>query len=253
MTKSAFALPINILALAVLIMLVSSPSYADIITDNFDDNLLDTSLWEPIIIGNGAVDEINNRLEAKVESTTDPWTMTIAGVAIRGTITGNFEVIVDYELLLPLALTDDEPFVGIAFDETFSLNPVMVARGVGVENDIPYDAYGSVIDNEVHTPPPAISDMSGSLRFTRVGSSMSAYYWGTSGWQLIDTASGFTDPFSFLAIGVGIEGPETVFAAFDNFSLEADQFTPIPEHSTFFLLGTVLVVLGLVAYRHKRK
>ena len=186
-----------------------------IIDDDFDDNSRNPYLWQPLIIGNGYASEINGRLETTVQSSTSS-TTTLAGFSIRGTIAGDFDVRIDYQLLLPLPLVDTEPGVVIGLGSL--PDPLFVGRYI--DNDTLLNQYiADVGDGEYGI---STSDNSGRLRFTRVGNMMSAYYWNFSAgdWQLIRSATTVVGPISLLAIGVVIDGPGTVSAALDNFHLE---------------------------------
>jgi hypothetical protein len=174
--------------------------------------------------------------------------LAVAGVSFRGTVYGDFDVRVRYELLQPLEGIGDEPFAGIILGISLFNDSFFVARSLNNEDESPdfgKDAYVAGIEDEI---PVFTEDRTGLFRFTRQGNLMSAYYWGPSDpdWQLLAQGIGHSDPIPFLAFGVGNETPGTVvLAAFDDFSLTADQLNAIPEPASILFLGTGLAAIGL--------
>ena len=245
------ARPVVGLMSLVLVLCASSSIYAGpvTITDNFNDNSLNTSLWAPFSLGDGSVSEVGGRLVATIEASPDHESGAAAVALLLGTIGGNFDVSVHYELLADLPLTHGDTGGGLFLGPAAFTFEYGVARdthticgpsGCHYEN-----AYVAAVGGGEDTVP--TTDLSGALRLTRVGSSFSAYYRseGLSDWQWIASGTGSTDPLPFLALGVTIQGPESVSFAFDDFTLVADEFTQVPDPgSTLLLLG-----IGLAALR----
>jgi hypothetical protein len=249
----------KLLLLSLFVFVVPGLIFADTISDNFNDNSLNSSLWVPFNIGGGdpgvtsSVTEINGQLEAKGTIAPNPPAATsaiaLAGISLLGTIYGDFDIRVDYQLLSPLVGPGDEPTACIILSHGLLLDdPYLVGRSLDGSDDI----YVASIDNEYGVP---TTDMEGLLRFTRVGTLMSAYYWGPSDidWQLIRQANGSANPIKTLGLGIYNETNNTeVFAAFDNFNLTADRFVPTPEPTSILLVSAGLGALGLVARRWKK-
>ena len=167
--------------LASLLYGTPSVGHADtIVFDNFDDGSLNTSLWAPVTRGNGSVSGVGGHLVATVLPSLDHWSGAAAFVVLLGTIAGDFDVRVRYELLEPLPLTHGDTGGGI-FGGPLSFSQYGVARDVRTTGDGPgavYDnAYVGMVgggEDEIPTGDPV-----GALRLTRDGSSFSAYYWGS--------------------------------------------------------------------------
>jgi hypothetical protein len=230
----------KLLFVCFLFFVVPGLVFAVTIEDNFDDNSLNSSLWVPFNIGSGdpgvsmSVSEINGQLEA--EATVAPLpiaaqsAVAIAGVSLLGTIYGDFDVQAHYEMLDPLVGPNDEPFVGILLSHGQLLDdPYLVGLTLDKSLEGNKTYLAGIEDDEFRIP---TNDTEGLLRFTRIGNLVSAYYWGPSdtNWQLIRQANGSADPIKNLGLGIFNEtNGTTVFAAFDNFSLTADQFIPTLE------------------------
>ena len=249
MARPNFAITFRFLVLTIFLTLAGSTAQADSITDDFDDNVLDSSLWELMIPEHSSISEVNQRLEFTIEESIDPETIYAAAV-LRGTIIGDFDVMVDYELFDPFLPKDTGGEPGIAF--------IVLGTDYFVSREVHsgIDQYSA--DLGPGEPRVDAYYTSGSLRLTRTGTNVTASYLeGSSGWQEIITSTNYLiEPISSLALVAFIDDPDYArgfSAAFDNFSLEADQFNPIPEPTSLLLFSTGLGALGLAAYRLKRK
>ena len=231
-----------------------------IIFDDFSGTSLNTSLWVPFIaMGTGSVSVVDQHLAVFAGGGGAGGSAAV--VALLGTIAGNFEVIVRYELsglFDPLyetgagilLSTPTYPFGFTVARDTVDDPNVCLDYGVrcnGYVGAFPYPAGAPSDEFKVRT-----IHESGELRFTRVGSYMAAWFWNSSDWTLIHGTTDFSpEPITALYLGVTTWGPDTVSVAFDDFRLQADQFTPIPEPASLLLLGTGLV--GLARWRKRKQ
>jgi hypothetical protein len=65
----------------------------------------------------------------------------------------------------------------------------------------------------------ATADTSGRFRITRVGTTLTAYYWNTSAWVPITVTSAPADPMLVIGVYAGGDDPTALTVAFDNFSI----------------------------------
>lgn len=217
------------------------PLSGDIISDNFNDNALDTSLWRPFFSGaTGSVSEINQRLEVTVTGAPEGF----GGVALRGLVTGDFDLRISYVLIGAFDSLDPDLYSqGVGFTwlpgtGSFLVRGVADIPGVGLTGCI-----GGQVDSAIKQDCYAFtSEQSGSLRLTRSGNVYTMYHLENSVWAPLASAPSVqTGPVDFY-FGAGIAGM-TLNAAFDNFSLRSDGFrSEVPEPCSLALAG---IALGL--------
>jgi hypothetical protein len=65
----------------------------------------------------------------------------------------------------------------------------------------------------------ATADTSGRFRITRVGTTLTAYYWNTSAWVPITSTSAPADPMLVIGVYAGSSDPTALTVTFDNFSI----------------------------------
>jgi hypothetical protein len=65
----------------------------------------------------------------------------------------------------------------------------------------------------------ATADTSGRFRITRVGTTLTAYYWHTSAWVPITATSAPADPMLVIGVYAGGTDPTALTVTFDNFSI----------------------------------
>jgi hypothetical protein len=140
-------------------------------------------------------------------------------------ICGDFDVQVDFTLLdftIPAAgghyvgLNVQQPGGWSATIERYNTTAV-TAQVPQQEN---YKAYiNSSLDADANFAPG--TDATGSFRITRVGTTLSAYYWSGGAWSLLATGVGTTNDDVLIGLYEGSDMPSTLSAQFDNFVIQS--------------------------------
>lgn len=183
------------------------------IDDNFNNNSLNTSVWESFVspTGIGTVLVANQRLEV----TLNPGAGN-AGITGRCFVSGDFDVQVDFGLLswpanngqtVKLAAADlGSGTFGLLGIERFGGNP---------------ESYHLVALNSVEGFA-AATDTGGKLRLNRSGSTLTGFYHSGAAFAPLANTSVTTDPTRFV-LNVGSNNPSgaAVNVAFDNFIVNA--------------------------------
>lgn len=225
-----------------------------VITDNFDDNTLNPSLWSVIAPSGVSVSETGQRLEISATGPPD----VFGGVALRGLVLGNFDLQLDYAMLTNIdgfGHEGNNSGAGLAWlmaTGSFFLRGLTELPGGGSTG-----CYAAQIDAALSEGCYAqTTEQSGKFRITRVGSVYSLSYWSSGNWVLLapSVSSTQTGPVDFY-IATAVDGSHTVSAAFDNFYLQADAFVPgVPEPGSFALTGIAFgLICGIGSLRFRRK
>ncbi|MBM4300955.1 MAG: hypothetical protein FJ121_05425 [Deltaproteobacteria bacterium] len=210
----------SLLLLAVLLLTVS-PSQAGVIAENFDNNEYNKNLWYKFEEGLGSSSSvINNRLEITLPQSSGG-TRYQGGVGSNFTLVGDFDMVVDFDLLTWPA--NNEAQIGLTIDQANDFSIFRRSRGVNEGGG--GEIYFTMIKGQMTQV--AASGASGKLRMTRTGNTMAGSYWNGAAWQLVGS---FTDPSLGLATSVNLNlnrdtpfsGP-IVKGAFDNIQLTYDQ------------------------------
>ncbi len=184
-----------------------------VISDNFDDNSIDPSLWRVRREGVGPTEaERNGRLELDVPPTSSG-SLFLAGYVTQCAFIGDFDAQVDYHLLDWPGSNGVRLGLGLG-DTTSRLQPVAIERvsqgGEQYLTDLPPGTITSV----------PTTDTAGTLRITRVGNLVAGYYRIGCDWQLVSQFVLNTEPVVLSILGWSHDGVfvhQHVLAAFDNF------------------------------------
>jgi hypothetical protein len=193
------------------------PMVPTVMSDNFNDNSLNAGLWETETPSPGCtvnVAETNQRLEVTAFPTGVG--SCGGGVVTRQALAGDFDVQVD------VALLNWPP------GNTYGARLVAPDLGVGSQGTLAVMRYSSPEPNEYyslalldHSDLLPTTDLSGTLRLVRIGSTLSGYYWNGSSWVLIGSGNVSTVATRIaLELGTGeTSAPSGVKIGFDNFKV----------------------------------
>lgn len=186
--------------------------------DDFGSPTIDRGHWDYFAIGIGpAIDAVNGRVEVTIPATThaDPGhTISDGHIVTRCQAHGDYDVRIDYALL-------EWPANNGVYLQLGAAPPIQDA----IFRTSPQDAYQAVVGGAIGRTLPS-TDTTGTLRLTRVASTITAYVLESGTWvQLASGASTTAD----VAFQINVNAEEgrfqhkTIRVAFDNFSLRADK------------------------------
>lgn len=230
------------------LLLLHSGAFAFVFTDNFNDNSINGSVWKVVTYDNSTVAEQNGRIEMVYGGSGS------TSLQFKFPVSGDYVVEADYTLLnwptengIRLGISNSYDYLTYAVVERIS------DSSFGGEVYLTHFSTDGVQGN-TGTP-----DISGRLKFERIGGSISGYYQGQGGnWVLIHNYSGFTTGDGMVSLNMwpGSWGIQGTTIAFDNFFLEAPDMadpTGVPEPLTILLFGTGLAGVAVSRRRGARK
>jgi hypothetical protein len=142
--------------------------------DNFDDNDLDPSIWTVYVTGDGVATEQNQRLELSCPVFTNY--VSVSSEA-KMELTGDFDVQIDLTSI-------SDPHVGSNYATFLVQSDANWYASAGLRKGGIDAYYGTITVNGVgfssgFIPSP---DTSGKFRITRVGNTLTCYYWSAGTW-----------------------------------------------------------------------
>jgi Tol biopolymer transport system component len=196
--------------------------------DAFDGDRIDPFWVGPTIVGSGpSVSQANGRLEVSVPSDTlnDPDTGFVdAGVGTQCLVLGDFDIQVNYQLLQwpPQSGVNVDfnttPFINGSYGEGYGMFVFDPGGGTGVSTNFP-----GPVDTFVPAP-----ESSGTLRWVRVGTSITAYRLTPEGWSALQSASEPANEFG-VSLDLFSNAPQfshpDVKVAYDNFRVNGGTFS----------------------------
>lgn len=229
-----------LLAAAPLAAARSAPIY-----DNFNDNILDASLWTVIADGTGVTtSEVNQRVEVTIGSGASG--NFGGGYRSNAVFSGDIDITVAFSLLdwpaksgvrVGLALIDGWPAQSF-----WSMDRVSCGRP-----EICTEVYITDYNTSISTPV-LTGDMSGALRIARNGDTLSAYFLANGNWAHLrsETVAVQDVSFGFAAWSDDyLFGDQPVRVAFDD-------VTVVPLPATALPLLTALFAAAGVRSQRKR-
>ena len=173
---------------------MATASTTPIFSDNFNNNDIDSSNWDIYYIGNSStVDEEDEKLEIVIAANSSS-KLTMAGITSLCQLRGDFDMQVDYELLMwpssngvRVGLTT--PYEGSTNGSSSVITYNTERASFGPKTDapgLPREVYATNFNNELTYTTQGTSDMSGKLRMVRSDSTIAGYYYRSGEWIPID-------------------------------------------------------------------
>jgi hypothetical protein len=171
------------LLLLMVMILTVSPSHAGTITESFDNNQYNTKLWWIDSIGQGVTATVtNNRLEITLPASS-------GGILYQGNMGSAFKLVGDFDMQVDFALltwpTNNASQVGLTISQANDFSIFRRSRGL---NEGGGGEFFFTMIKGVMTQVPA-GGSSGKLRMTRVGNTMSGFYWDGAAWRLVGSSA----------------------------------------------------------------
>ncbi len=205
-----------------LLPILTAQAGTNVLLETFNDNKMDTKLWQTFSIGSGpTIAERNRRLEITLpaDCSGDPFFIAYQS---RFKMQGNFDIYVDYHLLT----WPEHSGVRVGLGSNLSDPPDAVVERTG-------HGVSDVADGEevylIHTTDSLLgyiqtTDRSGKLRLYRNGDLVRAYYYDRAarGWKVIATTNVTTEDVPILLAAWSHDwafADQNTMVAFDNFTI----------------------------------
>lgn len=190
------------------------------VLDTFDDNQTDSTQWSFAVVGGVTYEEVNERLELTIPAViTGP--DAYGALRLRCGIAGDFDIQVDYELLTWSAQAGVRS--GISTD--------LGAMGRHSFASFEYNGAESYVSDQ--SPGAgrilyqATSDVTGALRVTRVGNTVTDYYWDGVDWSALQSTTASTATVNRIDLALwthsSLFNNQETRIAFDNFRINSGQ------------------------------
>ncbi len=219
---------------ATLLILAGAPAHAQVFVDNFNDNHIATDVWTVELYGYGAqLHEQNQRLEFFMPANASGGEFG-ARLISRFELRGDFDIRVNFDLLTWPLYNGVRVAIGLT-DANFDDYGMERSSLSAIEPLGAHEVYVADFGPFVLVP---TSDLSGSLRLVRSGSTQTGYFGSAGTWTpvLTDWA-----PSGDIAIQLHAWSHDyafrdwTVRAALDNFTVIAGELiwptTPVERAS----------------------
>jgi len=196
------------------------------ITDNFNDDSIDTSLWSTASSPGGTHAEQNQRMEV-TRSSSLPGSWLNVGPRLQYDVRGDFDLQIDVDMSA-ITITSDTYWL----QSWMAVSKPGLNLQIGMQKKTSDGLYswtnnGSFSSFTTDIPLPANQL---GLRLTRVGNVFTAWYKETTTWTSLATATGSTDnTFTICHFGTNsVAAPPTdQITYFDNVNFTADEFHKI--------------------------
>lgn len=150
-------------------LLLPFPSQGGTAYENFNDNYLNPKIWQVQIVGTGpTVSETNGRLEITFPATSSGSPLIMAGVRTEPTLVGDFDVQVDFDLLVWPSQNGFNVSLGAAGSFNFMISRYSYNS---------FDGEGYLFNHLGTLVSVPASGTTGKLRMKRTGTTMEAFYW----------------------------------------------------------------------------
>ncbi len=208
---------------------VHAPATTPVLNDNFNSNLINSTLWQERITGTGpSVAATNQRIEVSLTGTSlnDPTGQVFGGgLSSVCLLRGDFDIQVDFDLLVWPQSSGVR--VGLSLQDSPVPIPAVERTGfVPIDfPSLPRELYLTDFGDGVQGA--STSDLIGTLRVTRAGATLSGYYLSSGNWILIHSGPAANTGDSHFGLRAWshntVFGNQDVKVAYDNFAVNSGQ------------------------------
>lgn len=206
---------------------------SQIFVDDFNDNSLDSHVWNNTQWGVGpTVSEVNNHLEITIpqNSQNGPADVFGAGYTSNCLLAGDFDIQVDYALMAWPSTNGVRVGLTTATADGYA-GGIVERVSLGPPSDIPEaprETYLVHFANDIARGFVATSDLTGKLRLVRSGNAQTGYYYHANDWVELFSGYAPTSAVEFTLQAWSHNGKfsnQEVKIAFDNFKVNQGQLS----------------------------
>jgi mannan endo-1,4-beta-mannosidase len=182
--------------------------------DNFDGTVLNTAKWQVQVDGGGNVNQ-DGRL---IFSTFDSSAFSTAGVSSTWSLSGDFDIQVDYEIGAGWRVPSNDHLDGAVLGVSIAGADYHLTHILSINQDGIYAWSGGASSLTGNTPSTAAS---GKYRLVRKGTDLTMFYDEGNGWQEVDHVNVPSDKATVYLRITSVNASQAFTTYFDNFKVNS--------------------------------